>query len=98
MDWRECIRFLEENGLHSRFSWPLDGWADFNCKPGVTVSDITGGIAWIWTYPADALIRLPAINTFLELDPLHVGGYVSSGITLVGAWLLLALLVKLRLL
>lgn len=51
----------------SRFQWPAGGWADFNCQPGISISDITGGIAWIWTYPGDWILRTPEIGNFLEL-------------------------------
>ncbi len=47
----------------------------------LSISDITGGIAWLWTYPADYLLRLPAVASFLELEPNHVGGGLSGAIT-----------------
>lgn len=96
MDWIECSEAQETLLNVSRFSWPKSGWYGFNCEQGLTVTDLTGGIAWLWTYPGDAILRLPQINSFLELNPLHTGGYLSAGITAVlayGALLLLAGLV-----
>lgn len=87
MTWAVCSVALEKLGLKSRFQWPEGGWADFNCEAGTTVSDVTGGIAWIWTYPGDWLLRSEKINQFFELEPLHTGGYASSAVGLVVSWL-----------
>lgn len=81
MQWAECAKTSETAFGQSRFAWPESGWSGFNCEPGLSISDITGGIAWLWTYPADYLLRLPAVASFLELEPNHVGGGLSGAIT-----------------
>lgn len=82
MNWAECSRHQEWTGIRDRFSWPTDGLAGFNCEPGLTISDIGGAIAWLWTFPSDLLLRVPAINAFFELDPLTTGGVWSGLLTL----------------
>lgn len=79
MNWIECSKLTEAFG-QSRFSWPEAGWEGFNCETGLTISDITGGISWIGTYPGDALLRMPQINAFFELPPDQTGGYISAGL------------------
>lgn len=85
MNWQECS-LLRENWDFpiSRFQWPAEGWAGFNCEPTLSISDITGGIAWLWTYPSDYLLRIDIVNKFLELAPLHTGGYLSGGMSFIG--------------
>jgi len=90
--WADCAKINEGWG-HSRFVWPTDGWAGFNCEPGITISDITGGISGLWTYPGDWLLRLPKVGTFLELPPDHTGGAFSS-VIMFGICLLVALSVS----
>lgn len=81
MNWQECIESLEPYGIRSRFEWPAEGLAGFNCQDGVTISDAWGLIAWLWTWPSDWLLRLPSVNAFFELDPLHTGGTASGILT-----------------
>lgn len=88
MNWAECSRHQEWTGIRNRFSWPSDGLAGFNCEAGTTVSDIWGAVAWLWTYPGDWLLRLPSVNKFLELEPLHTGGWASGLVPLV-AWVVI---------
>jgi hypothetical protein len=82
MNWAECTKATESIFEHSRFSPPIEGVAGFDCQPGVTLSDLTGGIAWAWTYPGDAVLRFPEINRFMELEANQTGGYLSAAITL----------------
>lgn len=94
--WAACSVALERLGLKSRFQWPDGGWSDFNCQPGITISDVNGGIAWLWTYPGDFILRTERVNSFFELDPLHTGGYGSASITLFFAWVFVTFLAGLR--
>ena len=81
MNWAECAKASESIFGHSRFSPPTDGLAGFNCESGTTISDLTGGLAWLSTYIGDWVLRLPDINSFLEFDPHHIGGYLSGFIS-----------------
>lgn len=96
MNWAECSRASESIYGWSRFDWPPNGLAGINCQDGVTLSDITGALGWVWTYPSDYLLRLPKVNMFLELDPLHTGGtlsmVISGGIAFLGVCILAAAL------
>ncbi|OWJ78725.1 hypothetical protein [Haematobacter genomosp. 1] len=86
MNWIECSQATERIYGHSRFSWPVTGWEGFNCEDGITISDLTGGIAWLWTLPGDAILRYPPINEFLEMDANHTGGFLSGFITMALVW------------
>lgn len=92
MNWADCSKSAEAIFAQSRFSWPTTGWEGFNCETGLTVTDVTGGIAWIWTYPGDAILRLPAINSFFELSPHQTGGALSGVITLAMLWVAMIVL------
>lgn len=83
MNWITCSKTSEGLFQQSRFSLPRDGVAGFNCDSGLSISDITGGIAWLVTYMGDAVLRNPYINKFLELEPNHTGGFLSGFISLV---------------
>lgn len=87
MNWVECSKFRESLG-ESRFSWPANGWADFNCQEGVTLSDVTGGLRWLWTYPGDWLLRLPGLNRFFELESDYTGGFAGA---LIIVWLVIGI-------
>ncbi|MFB9223009.1 hypothetical protein [Paracoccus cavernae] len=80
MKWAECAALSESLG-HSRFLWPSGGITEFNCEPGFTLSDLTGAISWIWTYPGDFILRVPSIASFLEVPSASIGGLLSSAIT-----------------
>jgi hypothetical protein len=83
MNWVECAKSSESIFGHSRFSPPVDGLAGFNCESGTTISDLTGGIAWLFTYVGDWVLRIPALNGFLEFEPNQTGGYLSGLISFV---------------
>ncbi|MBL9062751.1 hypothetical protein [Tabrizicola sp.] len=78
MNWAECSHHQEWTGIKGRFDWPAEGLSGFNCEPGTTISDLGGAVAWIWTLPGDWFLRLPEVNKFFELDPLHTGGWASG--------------------
>lgn len=81
MNWAQCSELGERVLHHSRFQWPSNGWESFNCQDGLTITDVTGGIAWLWTYPGDWILRQQPVNSFLELSPYHTGGYLSAGVS-----------------
>jgi hypothetical protein len=77
LSWYDC--FVWMNGLagRGRFSWPQPGSGGFNCHPDFTISDLTGGAAWLITAPGDWVLGLPAVSSFLELDTPVVGHVLS---------------------
>lgn len=83
MDWVECSKNREVWEQGSRFDWPIGGWESFNCDAGFSYSDLLGGIAWLWTYPGDFILRSPKVNGFFELSQLHTGGGLSAMISFV---------------
>ncbi len=91
MDWVKCSKGQEVTGFKSRFDWPHDGFAGFNCESGVTISDIGGALSWLWTFPSDWVLRIPAVAEFLELDPLHTGGWWSAGLTFAAIYATIAI-------
>ncbi|MFZ3583187.1 hypothetical protein ACOI1H_13585 [Loktanella sp. DJP18] len=55
----------------SRFAWPK--YAGFNCENGLTVSDLSGGFMWMWTYPGDLIASIDPVQRFFELPPFFIG-------------------------
>lgn len=76
MNWRECVQMHESWGTLSRFDWPLGtGRLGFDCDPSAfTISDVLGGLNWIWTWPGDAFLGWQPVRTFFELGSAPVVG------------------------
>jgi len=53
MNWKECVNLLERYDLGDRFTWPPNALG-FDCEvDAFTISDVWGGISWVWTLPGD---------------------------------------------
>lgn len=91
MKWQECARLREVAGIRDRFTWPAAH--DFNCEPGFTVSDLTGALRWITSWPGDWLLSREPIRAFLELEgPSVTGHWLSSVVGMLGALVLMGVL------
>lgn len=73
MKWHECVtaRAVHAGDHLERVRWPAG--SDFNCEPAqFTISDVTGGIGWLWTWPGDWAVNQaldsPDIAQFFEWD------------------------------
>ncbi len=92
MNWKECVRMLEQYEPGDRFTWP-DPVFGFDCDPeAFTVSDVWGVISWIWTYPGDWVLSKEPVGTFFEFEGATVVGALGS--TILG-WFLFVILVSL---
>ena len=78
INWKECAALYEGFNVRSRFEWPLQHTGGFNCSSEVTISELWGGISWVWTWPGDWLLRTGPINSFFELDTNVTGHWFSS--------------------
>ena len=89
MNWKECVGLLERYDLGDRFTWPPNALS-FDCsKVDFTISDVSGGIAWVWTLPGDYVLSQEPLRTFFEIDGSQAVGTVSSYII---GWLLFSVL------
>lgn len=77
MNWKECVKIFEEAGIRTRFEWPAQEYGGFNCHYDITISEVWGAIAWVWTWPGDWILRTQYINNFFELEPLVTGHWFS---------------------
>lgn len=77
LSWTECFRAMNELAGRTRLSWPEPNSGGFNCHPDFTISDVSGGAAWIVTAPGDWLLGIPEVAQFLELEKPVVGHWAS---------------------
>lgn len=89
MNWKECVAVNERWSIRSRLEWPPQSDGGFNCSQQFTISEVTGAISWVWTWPGDWLLRREPIRSFFEVESQATGHLFS---TLLG-WLLILLLV-----
>lgn len=68
MSWVECYRLLDD-----RFSLPEIGIAGMDCRPELTISDLSGFAGWLVTYPSDGIITYLGFSNFLELGDVSIG-------------------------
>ena len=89
MDWRECVDARLVTDGTSRFKWPSEGHGGFDCSVNFTVSDVSGGIQWIVSWPGDFALSTEPLKTFFE-----IGGEAAVGATgsLILGYLLLVVL------
>lgn len=78
INWKECVALYESFSVRSRFEWPPQHTGGFNCYSEVTISELWGGIAWMWTWPGDWLLRTGQINRFFELGSNITGHWFST--------------------
>lgn len=83
LDWKECVtvRAIQIGDHLERLRWPTGN--DFNCDPAqFTISDLSGGFAWLWTWPGDWLINQimdkPEVARFFEWDGTPFAGTILS--------------------
>ena len=84
MNWKECVNLLELYGVGDRFTWPPDAMS-FDCEADFTISDVWGGIAWVWTLPGDYVLSQEPLRTFFEINGNQAIGTTASCII---GWLL----------
>jgi hypothetical protein len=75
--WQDCFRAMNSLAGRGRLSWPQPDSGGFNCHPGFTVTDVSGGAAWLITAPGDWILGLPAVSRFFELSTPVVGHPLS---------------------
>mgnify|MGYP003133120368 CR=1 FL=1 len=85
MNWKECASRLEAILPGGRFHWP--GWNGFDCSQDFTISDVWGGISWIWTWPGDWILSREPLATFFEIEGSTAIG--ATGSTILGFLILL---------
>lgn len=76
-DWRECAQAMYTLAGRSRFSWPQEGSGGFNCSPDFTISDLTGALRWLWTFPGDLILTIKPLHQFFEIQGPAVGHLFS---------------------
>jgi len=92
MNWKECVNLLERYDLGDRFTWPPNALG-FDCEvDAFTISDVWGGISWVWTLPGDYALSQEPFKTFFEIDGSAAMGTTAS---IVIGWVLFFVLMGL---
>ena len=78
MNWKECIELRESLNPGARFEWPPGGLTGFDCAVPMTISDVWGGLSWVWTWPGDYILSMEPLRTFFEIQPPGPIGTLAS--------------------
>lgn len=78
MNWKDCASRLEQYYEGWRFVWPPEGWSQFDCEQGLTISDVWGAVSWIWTWPGDWVLSQEPLRTFFEIQGTSAIGTTAS--------------------
>jgi hypothetical protein len=91
MNWKDCAAQMELISPGARLSWP--GINGLDCSQDVTISDVWGVVAWLWTYPGDWILSQDPLHTFFEIEgPTAIGAIGSIILGFVIAFMLIAFL------